>query len=184
MFCLRQPIFVSVRHSARELDHQPIYKQVKTMRHAVRIPNAFRRPSVAYSSYVYQNNRWYHASPYRPRPSLEPRLEDHGRVIHDEYSVIRDKYGKLHPINLWTSDNESRCPQIPRCSRPWPARVWWIASCWPIPSRCPILARNQRGPDSARNWSYHCYGTSIGIYWSPSRRIGPRYWTRCAWERC
>ncbi|KAJ5580184.1 uncharacterized protein N7459_006169 [Penicillium hispanicum] len=45
--------------------------------------------------------RRLHASPHRPRPILEPRLEDHGRVIHDKYSVIRDRYdAPKHPVVL------------------------------------------------------------------------------------
>lgn len=39
--------------------------------------------------------RTFHATSRNPSPTLEPRLEDHGRVIRDEYSVIRDKYGKF-----------------------------------------------------------------------------------------
>lgn len=35
----------------------------------------------------------FHATPRIPEPFLEPRLEDHGRVIRDEYSVLRDSYG-------------------------------------------------------------------------------------------
>ncbi|KAJ5312966.1 hypothetical protein PENANT_c018G06815 [Penicillium antarcticum] len=71
------------------------------MRHAVRMPNVLGKPSVAYVSYVYLNNRRYHASPYRPNPSLEPRLEDHGKVIVDEYSVIREKYdAPRYPVVL------------------------------------------------------------------------------------
>ncbi|KAJ5981705.1 hypothetical protein N7522_013333 [Penicillium canescens] len=42
-----------------------------------------------------------HLGGHRSRPSLEPRLEDHGRVIHDEYSVIRDKYAApKYPVVL------------------------------------------------------------------------------------
>ncbi|KAJ5757105.1 uncharacterized protein N7511_007287 [Penicillium nucicola] len=37
----------------------------------------------------------------RPSPSLEPRLEDHGKVIVDEYSVIREKYdAPKYPVVL------------------------------------------------------------------------------------
>lgn len=39
--------------------------------------------------------RALHASSPRLKPILEPRLEDHGHVIHDKYSVIRDSYGSL-----------------------------------------------------------------------------------------
>ncbi|KGO53855.1 Arrestin-like, N-terminal [Penicillium expansum] len=36
-----------------------------------------------------------------PRPSLDPRLEDHGKVIVDEYSIIRDKYAApKYPVVL------------------------------------------------------------------------------------
>ncbi|KAJ5573144.1 hypothetical protein N7450_010128 [Penicillium hetheringtonii] len=35
------------------------------------------------------------------KPILEPRLEDHGQLIHDKYSVIRDDYAvPKHPIVL------------------------------------------------------------------------------------
>lgn len=37
--------------------------------------------------------RAFHAWTSRAKSFLEPRLEDHGRVIRDEYSVIRDNYG-------------------------------------------------------------------------------------------
>jgi hypothetical protein len=42
----------------------------------------------------YATRRLFHTSLRIPSPILEPRLEDHGRVIRDEYSVIRDKYGQ------------------------------------------------------------------------------------------
>ncbi|KAJ6140169.1 hypothetical protein N7471_006655 [Penicillium samsonianum] len=36
-----------------------------------------------------------------PRPSLEPRLEDHGKIIVDEYSIIRDNYAApKYPVVL------------------------------------------------------------------------------------
>lgn len=35
----------------------------------------------------------FHATPRISNPILEPRLEDHGRVIRDEYSALRDNYG-------------------------------------------------------------------------------------------
>lgn len=37
--------------------------------------------------------RTYHSSQKSSGSILEPRLEDHGRVIHDQYSVVRDRYG-------------------------------------------------------------------------------------------
>ncbi|KAJ5201525.1 uncharacterized protein N7498_006188 [Penicillium cinerascens] len=43
----------------------------------------------------------FHATPRNPKPILEPRLEDHGRVIRDEYSVLRDNYAApKHPVVL------------------------------------------------------------------------------------
>lgn len=85
-----------VRHSARELNHQLNY----TMKHVISIPKVLGQSSVTYASCACSKSRQYHASSYRPSPGFDPRLEDHGRVIHDEYSVIREKYGKLHPTNI------------------------------------------------------------------------------------
>lgn len=46
-------------------------------------------------------HRAIHTSPNRLKPILEPRLEDHGQLIHDKYSVIRDDYAvPKHPIVL------------------------------------------------------------------------------------
>lgn len=42
--------------------------------------------------------RTFHASSRRDKPILEPRLEDHGHVIHDKYSTIRDSYGSFFSI--------------------------------------------------------------------------------------
>ncbi|KAJ5698161.1 hypothetical protein N7462_000166 [Penicillium macrosclerotiorum] len=54
-------------------------------------------PSLDYAPF-----RTFHASPRSgPKPFLEPRLEDHGRVIHDQYSVLRDQYDvPKHPVVL------------------------------------------------------------------------------------
>ncbi|KAJ5734116.1 hypothetical protein N7493_002902 [Penicillium malachiteum] len=38
------------------------------------------------------SRRAFHASSVRLKPILDPRLEDHGHVIHDKYSTIREKY--------------------------------------------------------------------------------------------
>ncbi|KAJ6185080.1 Arrestin-like N-terminal [Penicillium mononematosum] len=75
------------------------------MKYAIVTPNAFKRSSIVCHSYgqtvCHSNNRRYHGSPCRPRPSLEPRLEDHGKVIVDEYSIIRDKYAApKYPVVL------------------------------------------------------------------------------------
>ncbi|CRL23289.1 unnamed protein product [Penicillium camemberti] len=75
------------------------------MKYAILTRNALKRSSITRYSYgqtvCHSNNRWYHESPYRPRPSLEPRLEDHGKVIVDEYSIIRDKYAApKYPVVL------------------------------------------------------------------------------------
>ncbi|CAI7651911.1 unnamed protein product [Penicillium discolor] len=75
------------------------------MKYAILTRNALKRSSIASYSYgqtaCYSNNRLYHGSPCRPRPSLEPRLEDHGKVIVDEYSIIRDKYAApKYPVVL------------------------------------------------------------------------------------
>ncbi|KAJ5730968.1 uncharacterized protein N7483_005476 [Penicillium malachiteum] len=40
----------------------------------------------------FSSRRAFHASSARQNPILEPRLEDHGHVIHDKYSTIREKY--------------------------------------------------------------------------------------------
>jgi hypothetical protein len=48
----------------------------------------------------YATHRAIHTSARRLKPILEPRLEDHGRVIHDEYSLIRDKYGRYSAFFL------------------------------------------------------------------------------------
>lgn len=91
-----QPSF-PLRHSAPSLIRQPICGRRRTMKYAILTRNALKRSSITSYSYgqtaCYSNNRLYHGSPCRPRPSLEPRLEDHGKVIVDEYSIIRDKYG-------------------------------------------------------------------------------------------
>lgn len=64
------------------------------MGYAVAVRNAVKPQLVNcwldQSSYLAR--RGFHASPRRLKPILEPRLEDHGKVIHDEYSVIRDHY--------------------------------------------------------------------------------------------
>ncbi|KAJ5189846.1 hypothetical protein N7491_008111 [Penicillium cf. griseofulvum] len=75
------------------------------MKYAIRTPNALKRSSIACHSYsqtiCHSNSRWYHGSSYRPRASLDPRLEDHGKVIVDEYSIIRDKYAApKYPVVL------------------------------------------------------------------------------------
>ncbi|KAJ5341854.1 hypothetical protein N7541_010978 [Penicillium brevicompactum] len=75
------------------------------MKLAIAISGTLKRKTIAYprcSLLAYHaEGRGYHATPYRSRPSLEPRLEDHGRVIHDEYSIVRDKYDvPKHPIVL------------------------------------------------------------------------------------
>ncbi|OQE74230.1 hypothetical protein PENNAL_c0082G09576 [Penicillium nalgiovense] len=75
------------------------------MKYAIVTPNALKRSSIAFYSYgqtfCHSNNRWYHGSPCRPRPLLEPRLEDHGKVIVDEYSIIRDQYvAPKYPVVL------------------------------------------------------------------------------------
>ncbi|OQD72549.1 hypothetical protein PENDEC_c020G03021 [Penicillium decumbens] len=45
--------------------------------------------------------RPFHATSRNRNPIFEPRLEDHGRVIRDEYSKIRDSYdAPKHPIVL------------------------------------------------------------------------------------
>jgi triacylglycerol lipase len=40
--------------------------------------------------------RTFHASSRTLKPILEPRLEDHGQLIHDKYSDIRDSYGDYY----------------------------------------------------------------------------------------
>ncbi|KAJ5782122.1 hypothetical protein N7457_003896 [Penicillium paradoxum] len=75
------------------------------MKYAIPTQNACKWSSMTFSTYrqsVYSSpNRWYHASPCRARPILEPRLEDHGRVIYDEYSIVRDTYAApKYPIVL------------------------------------------------------------------------------------
>ena len=37
--------------------------------------------------------RSFHSSTLRPKAQLDPRLEDLGKVIRDEYAVVRDSYG-------------------------------------------------------------------------------------------
>jgi hypothetical protein len=77
-----------------------------TMKNAIPMSNALRRNPIAYSvnripRYCVKS-RAYHASQSRPKPSLEPRLEDHGRVIIDEYSIVRDHYCMFSSIKaLW-----------------------------------------------------------------------------------
>ncbi|KAJ5929760.1 Arrestin-like N-terminal [Penicillium verhagenii] len=45
--------------------------------------------------------RSFHTSSSRLKPILEPRLEDHGHVIRDKYSMIRDSYdAPKHPVVL------------------------------------------------------------------------------------
>ncbi|CAI7576390.1 unnamed protein product [Penicillium glandicola] len=75
------------------------------MKYAIRTPNALKQSPIACYSYAqtvyHSNNRWYHGSSCRRGPSLDPRLEDHGRVIIDEYSIIRDKYvAPKYPVVL------------------------------------------------------------------------------------
>lgn len=53
--------------------------------------NYISRPS--HLSTTSTTQRAIHTSPQRLKPILEPRLEDHGQIIHDKYSVIRDNYG-------------------------------------------------------------------------------------------
>ncbi|CAG7917340.1 unnamed protein product [Penicillium olsonii] len=75
------------------------------MHHAIAIASSLRRTAIASQRCSpfswHAGSRAYHATPYGSRPSLEPRLEDHGRVIHDEYSIVRDHYDvPKHPIVL------------------------------------------------------------------------------------
>lgn len=37
--------------------------------------------------------RSFHSSTLRPEAQLDPRLEDLGKVIRDEYAVVRESYG-------------------------------------------------------------------------------------------
>ncbi|KAJ5273871.1 hypothetical protein N7478_008996 [Penicillium angulare] len=47
------------------------------------------------------SKRAFHSFSRRDKPILDPRLEDHGHVIHDKYSVIRDSYdAPKHPVVL------------------------------------------------------------------------------------
>ncbi|KAJ5558062.1 hypothetical protein N7535_009552 [Penicillium sp. DV-2018c] len=56
------------------------------MKYAIRTTNTLKWPSI---------------TSYPPRAVLEPRLEDNDRLIHDEYSLIRDKYdAPKHPVVL------------------------------------------------------------------------------------
>lgn len=74
--------------------HSPTPVQTR-MRHASVGTNILRKaPSKPLNclSGHRPGRKGYHATSYRPK-GLEPRLEDHGRVIHDEYSIIRDQYG-------------------------------------------------------------------------------------------
>ncbi|CEJ55118.1 Putative Triacylglycerol lipase [Penicillium brasilianum] len=65
----------------------------KTGNHLAR---CFIRQRVAHSSH-----RTYHSSQKSSGSILEPRLEDHGRVIHDQYSVVRNSYAApKHPVVL------------------------------------------------------------------------------------
>lgn len=47
----------------------------------------------------HSTRRAFHASTRKANPILEPRLEDHGRVIRDKYSVIREDYGPYPNFN-------------------------------------------------------------------------------------
>ncbi|OOQ87380.1 triacylglycerol lipase [Penicillium brasilianum] len=50
---------------------------------------------------AHSSHRTYHSSQKSSGSILEPRLEDHGRVIHDQYSVVRDSYAApKHPVVL------------------------------------------------------------------------------------
>ncbi|KAJ6104140.1 hypothetical protein N7523_010460 [Penicillium sp. IBT 18751x] len=71
------------------------------MGYAGAIPRISRAPVNIQFNYCSTARRTFHATSRNPSPILEPRLEDHGRVIRDEYSVIRDKYAApKHPIVL------------------------------------------------------------------------------------
>jgi hypothetical protein len=80
------------------------------MKHMAGVSNTLVRVSVSHSKHRLLASRLerkgYHATPHSSKPSLEPRLEDHGRVIHDEYSIVRDHYGLLSvSITFQTSAN-------------------------------------------------------------------------------
>ncbi|KAJ5311136.1 hypothetical protein N7476_006996 [Penicillium atrosanguineum] len=71
------------------------------MGYAGAIPRISKAPVNIQIKYLPAARRNFHATSRSPSPILEPRLEDHGRVIRDEYSVIRDKYAApKHPIVL------------------------------------------------------------------------------------
>lgn len=89
------------------------------MDHAICKSNSLGRASIAQLKYGlrvrYPGHREYHATRHRWNPSLEPRLEDHGRVIHDEYSIIRDHYGLLLPEFAFRNitNSQSDAPKYP-----------------------------------------------------------------------
>ncbi|CAG8366349.1 unnamed protein product [Penicillium salamii] len=87
------------------------------MNHAIAISITLRRGVTAFHHFpsfvCHAGHRAYHATPQGSRPSLEPRLEDHGRVIHDEYSIIRDQYG-ISRLELTSGATAHFCIDVPK----------------------------------------------------------------------
>lgn len=89
-----QHFLLSLRHTIEATTAQCMHQ---TMGYAVAGPTArsiaIRRQSHLLCKYKYRS---LSSSTLRSRSFLEPRLEDHGKVIRDKYSVIRDNYGQKH----------------------------------------------------------------------------------------
>ncbi|CAG8063084.1 unnamed protein product [Penicillium salamii] len=87
------------------------------MNHAIAISSTLKRGVTACHKFTplvcHAGRRAYHATPQGSRPSLEPRLEDHGRVIHDEYSIIRDQYG-ISRFELTSGAAAHFCIDVPK----------------------------------------------------------------------
>ena len=85
--------------------------------------------------------------------SKDPRISNFGRVIRDEYAVIKDSYGTQMKImgcshlNLTTNSNAATS----NCSRTWLARFQRTLLSRAEFAWYTVLARHQRGPSHQRH---------------------------------
>lgn len=128
--------------------------------------------------------RSFHASSRKCHPPkhpgahiLDPRLEGLGKVIQNEYSVIRDDYGAPIPLvnELKGISNNIRNSQEPNCPRAWPTRIRRTAPCRSIASRSPVLARDQRGFGHEGHPGDYGDGAAVWICRGARERIGEGY---------
>lgn len=157
---------------------RPVNCNITLQSQRVRFPHSKTRSFHAYS-------RKCHPPKHPGAYALDPRLEGLGKVIQNEYSVIRDDYGApISPVNWKGISNHIRNPQEPNCPRAWSTRIRRTAPCRSIASRCPILARDQGGFGHEGNPGDYGDGAAIWICRGAREGIGEGYCHWGAGEEC